>query len=227
MKIYSLIQGKWIDGRYVATYREGFEYSGPIARFDRGQSKQVAQQGMAQSAQDQANATGALANTNTALQNYNTGLNRFMQFGRQTYGPNGEFMRDTNTLANTTAAAGSKGIGANLALNAMRTGDNTANYANVAAESQRQADRDLTTQLAQADQSRLAQLTAINQYGVDASKFPATVQAGLYGQSTGGASSNLGPASSAAGQPSLGQSLLGPIIGGVSAVGAGLASRKP
>jgi hypothetical protein len=226
MKIYTRIEGKWINGLPVVTRRTGFDYSGPVALLDRGQSKQVANQGMTQSGQDQANATGALASTNAALQNYNTGLNRFMQFGRQTYGSNGTFMRDANTLANTTAAAGSKGIGAKLALNAMRTGDNTANYANVAAESQRQADRDLTSQLATADQSRLAQLTAINQYGVDASKFPATVQAQLYGTSTGGASSNLGPAASAAGQPSLGQSIAGNIIGAVGTAAGGYLSKK-
>jgi len=48
-------------------------------------------------------------------------------------------MRDANTLANTTAAAGQTNLTGNLALNALRTGQNTAGYAGTVAESQRQS----------------------------------------------------------------------------------------
>jgi hypothetical protein len=186
----------------------------------RTQQKQVAQQGMAQSAQDQQNAQGALAATNKSLQDYSGNLNNFMQFGRQTYGKNGEFMRDQNTIANTTAAAGSNAISGNLALNAMRTGENTANYAPTAAESTRGASRDLTSQLAGADATRLQNLTNVNQYGVQASALPAQVQAGLYGSSTGAAAGNLGPAASTANQPGYLDELTQQLIGGGATVGA-------
>jgi len=128
-------------------------------------------------------------------------VDRFLRFGRQTYGANGEFMRDANTLANTTAAAGQTNLTGNLALNALRTGQNTAGYAGTVAESQRQSSRDLTDRLATADANRLQQLTAVNQYGVEASKLPAQVQAGLYGAGTSGSTGQLDAASSAAKTP--------------------------
>jgi hypothetical protein len=167
----------------------------------RTESKQAAQQGMAQSAQDQANAQADRAATNKSLGDYKTSLNNFMNFGRKTFGANGEYMRDQNTLANTTAAAGQTNLTGNLALNAMRTGENTAGYAGTAAESQRQSSKDLTNQLATADSDRLKQLTGVEQFGVQASSLPASVQAGLYGTSSGGSGNQLGSAANAAKTP--------------------------
>lgn len=164
----------------------------------RSEAKKVVAQGTTQSAQDQANAQASLAATNKSLSDYSSGLKGFLRFGRQTYGAGGEFQRDQNTIANTTAAAGANKVGGDLALNAMRTGENTSNYAPTLAESQRAASRDLTGQLATADATRLQNLTNINQFGVQASALPASVQAGLYGTATGGAGSQLSSASSAA-----------------------------
>lgn len=167
----------------------------------RTQANATAAQGQAQSGQNAQNAQQALSATNTDLTNYSNNLTNFMKFGRQTYGKNGEFMRDQNTLANTTASAGNQAIQGNLALNAMRTGANTANYANTAASSQRSAEQNLTNQLASADAQRLQNLTNINQYGVQASALPAQIQAQLYGTSTGGEAGNLGAAASASQVP--------------------------
>lgn len=164
----------------------------------RSESKQISQQSEANSAQNQGNAQTALTSTNKSLGDYKTSLDSFMKFGRQTYGANGEFMKDQNTLANTTAAAGTTNLKGDLATNALRTGENTAGYAGTAAESQRQSERDLTNQLATADSSRLDKLTAINQYGVQASALPSQVQAGLYGTSLGGSNAAMGTAASAA-----------------------------
>src|SRR5216684_1191 len=108
----------------------------------RTESKQVSQQGMAQSSQDHANAQAALASANKSLDKHSSTLDSFMNFGRKTYGEDGDFMKTQNTLANTTAAAGTSGVAGNLALNAMRTGENTATYANTVAESARQSSRD-------------------------------------------------------------------------------------
>jgi hypothetical protein len=188
----------------------------------RTESKNVANQGMAQSKQDQANAQTSLTSTNTAVGDYSKNLNNFMKFGRQTYGANGEYMRDQNTLATTTAAAGANNLKSNLALNAMRTGENTGNYADTVAESQRQSSRDLTNQLATADANRLQQLTAINQYGVQASQFPATVQAGLYGTSVGGAGSQLSAASGAAKTPGFWDTFAPALAQGAGAAAAGI-----
>ena len=148
----------------------------------RSESKKVANQGMAQSSQDHANAQSALASANKSLAKHSSTLDSFMNFGRKTYGAGGEFMKDQNTLANTTAAAGTSGVAGNLALNALRMGENTSGYANTVAESARQSSRDLIDHLAGADADRLSRLTAINQFGVQASALPAEVQAGLYGR---------------------------------------------
>jgi hypothetical protein len=204
-----------------------YDYDGPVALAGRSESKQVVNQGTKQSAQDQANAQAALGATNSAVGQYNNQLNTFLRFGRQTYGANGQFMKDQNTLANTTAAAGTNNLKGNLALNAMRTGENSSNYANTVAESQRQSSRDLTNQLATADANRLQQLTAINQYGVDASKFPATVQAGLYGTSVGGSAEQLKPAASAAQTPGFWDTFAPALASGAGAAAGGYFKGKP
>lgn len=164
----------------------------------RSESAQISKQSAANSAQDQGNAQTAIAATNKSLQDYSSNLKNFMGFGRKTYGQGGEFMKDQNAIANTTAAAGSNAIKGNVALNSMRTGENTAGDAASIAESQRGAERDMTSQLAGADASRLDKLTAINQYGVQASALPASVQSGLYGTSLGGSNQAEGTAASAA-----------------------------
>jgi hypothetical protein len=187
----------------------------------RAESKKVANQGMAQSATDQANARAALGKTNSSLAKYSSNLDSFMRFGRATYGKNGEFMRDANTVANTTAAAGATSLKGDLALNAQRTGENTAGYADTAAESKRQSERDLTSGLVGADADRLKQLTAVNQYGVQASALPAGVQAGLYGTSTGGSGSQLSTAADAAKTPSFWDQFLPAIAGGAGTAAAG------
>jgi hypothetical protein len=154
----------------------------------RAETTQAQKQSIAQSAQDQANAQAALKDTNKSLSDYSGNLDNFLSFGRRTYGQGGEFMKDQNAIATGTAAAGSNAIKGDLALHTMATGENTGGYAGSVAESRRQAERDMTSQLAGADATRLQNLTNINQYGVDASKFPAQVQAGLYGSGIAGAS---------------------------------------
>src|SRR5258707_535260 len=106
MKVFTRSEYIWDGSRYVLAREEFFGYEGLIALCDRGQSKATAEQARGQSAQDQANAQAALAKTNSDLTNYEGNVSKFMKFGRDTYGANGEYMRDANTLANTTAAAG-------------------------------------------------------------------------------------------------------------------------
>jgi hypothetical protein len=81
--------------------------------------------------------------------------------------------------------------------------------------------RDLTDRLAGADADRLSRLTAINQYGVQASAVPAEVQASLYGTGTGGSGSQLSTAADAAKTPSFWDQFLPAIAGGAGAAAAG------
>ena len=187
----------------------------------RTESTEVANQGMAQSSEDQANAQQALSSTQSSVNNYSNQLNNFLRFGRQTYGANGEYMRDQNTLATGTAKAGSDQIAGNLALNAMRTGENTSGYAGTIAASRNQAEQNLTQQLAGADANRLQQLTAVNQYGVQASALPAEINSSLYGTSTGGSGNQLSSAANAAKTPGFWDTFAPALAGAAGQVASG------
>jgi hypothetical protein len=187
----------------------------------RGQSAQVANQGMQQSSEDQANAQSALGSIGTSLGNYNGALNNFLKSGRSIYGANGEYMADQNTLANQTASAGATATGGALALNAERTGENTSGYGTTLASAKSQAAQNVENELASADATRLQNLMAVNQYGVQAEQFPAQVYGSIYGTSTSGASGELGDAANAAKTPGFWDEFAPALVGGASSVGAG------
>src|ERR1700732_1536 len=176
MRISTLVEYRFVNGMLELVREEGFEYEGPLLLAGRTESTAVANQGMAQSAQNQKNAQSSLAAANKSIAGYNSSLDDFMKFGRRTYGAGGEFMKDQNAIATTTAAAGANKIAGDAAVNAMRTGENTANAPPALAESTRAASRDLTNQLATAEGNRLQQLTNVNQFGVQASALPAQGQ---------------------------------------------------
>lgn len=192
------------------------------------ESKKVANQSLTTSTGLLNNANQSLSNTNNAVGNFNKNLQGFMRFGRQTYGANGEFMRDVNATATTTAAAGQKGLQGDLALNAMRTGANTGGYAATEAAARRQGQQDVNNTLIQGDQQRLAALTDVEKTGLDASKFPAQVYSSLYGPSASGAVSALNPAEGAARQAdqNFGDTLVGDLIQGGAAVGSAAVGGK-
>jgi hypothetical protein len=151
-----------------------------------------------------------------------------MKFGRNVYGANGEFAKDQSAIANTTAAAGSNAIKGNVALDRMRTGGNTAGDAAAIAESQRGAERDMTSQLAGADATRLQNLTNLNQFGVQASSLPAQVQAGLYGTGTSGSVGQGSNQASAAKTPGFFDQFLPAVVGAAGTAAAGFIDRgKP
>jgi hypothetical protein len=226
MRVSTLVEYRFVNGQLEPVREEGFEYTGPVALAGRSESKQVVNQGTAQSAQDQQAAQSSLAAANKSITGYNQNLDDFMKFGRRTYSPTGEFMRDANTLATTTAAAGSNKIAGDTALNAMRTGENTANAAPALAESTRSASRDLTSQLAGADTTRLQDLTNINQFGVQASALPAQVQASLYGTGTSGSGSQLSTAGDAAKTPGFFDTFLPALVGGAATAAGGYFTGK-
>lgn len=172
----------------------------------RGTSEKIANQGIdvskqdsALSQQNQRNAQNSYNDTNKSIGDYNANLKGFMDYGNKTYGEGGDFAKDMNVRANTTAAAANAATAGNLALNAGRTGANTAGYAGTLAESTRGGARDMTAELASADSERLKNLTGIQQTGLDASKFPAQLQAQMYGTGAGAAVGSLGNAGNALG----------------------------
>lgn len=224
MKIITFARYQWMDGNYRKIEEAAVEYDGPLALADRKTSSQIAQQGIANSAQNQTNAQNSLGSANTALKNYSSNLDNFMKFGRDTYGQGGEFAADQNAISSGAAAAGTKSIAGDLALNKLRTGQNSASYAPTLASARGNAEQNLTQNLAGADATRLQNLTNINQQGVQMSALPAQIQAQLYGTSLGGANSALGTGEQAsAASPSFTDmlpGLLGPAIGAAGNVGA-------
>lgn len=191
----------------------------------RTESKQVSQQGQAQSAQDQANAQKSLADTNASLGDYKANLGRFMNFGRQTYGEGGDYQKTQNTLANTAAGAGHTALEGDLAMRSMRTGENTSGYATAAGEDSRARQRDVVNEMAQSNADRLKNLSSVEQYGVDASKVPAEIQASLYGTGTSGANGALSNAANAAKTPSLWDTLGPALIQAGGSVAGGFAGK--
>jgi hypothetical protein len=189
-----------VHGRAVfpVLEKEEFEYSGPVAECRNEKSKQVTDQSLNTNKQLLATSSGQLAKTGEGINQFNERLKRFSDFGRRTYGDNGEYMRNANTMANTTASAGQTALQGDLAMNAMRTGANTSGFAETAAESRRAGQRDMTDFLAKSNADRLAKLSQVEQIGLEESKFPAQVNASLYAPSVSGSVGALSPAASAA-----------------------------
>src|SRR5262250_1398449 len=72
----------------------------------RSESKQVTQQQMQQSAQDQQNAQASLAGENQAIGNLQNSINRFGRWNWNTFRPGGEFIRNATTLATSANSGG-------------------------------------------------------------------------------------------------------------------------
>jgi hypothetical protein len=66
-------------------------------------------------------------------------------------------------------------------------------------------------------------LTAINQYGVQASPLPAEVQGSLYGTGTGGSGNQLGSAADAAKTPGFFDTFFPSLVGAAGTAAAGFA----
>lgn len=186
----------------------------------RSESKAAFKQSQSNAAQDQGNAQAALGQTNAAVNQYNQNLKNFMRFGRQTYGANGEFAKTTNAQATQAAAAGSRAMEGDLALNALRTGENTAGYASSVGEERRKASSDMTGTLVNANADRLNKLASIQQTGLQASQFPAGVYSSLYGSGLSAANGQQASATDAAKTPGFWDSIAGDLVKGGATVGA-------
>src|SRR6266404_9089314 len=110
MRISTLVEYRLVNGVLELVREEGFEYTGPIVLAGRSEAKQVVNQVTAQSAQQEKNAQASFAGANKSIAEYSGNLDRFMKFGRDVYGQGGEFAKTQNTIANTTAAAGTNKI---------------------------------------------------------------------------------------------------------------------
>lgn len=167
----------------------------------RSESKAVEKQATSQSKGDQQLAEGFGGNLYTSIGKYRQRLNDYMDFGNRIYGEGGEFAQTANTESTDVAEGGARGLESDLALNSLRSGENTAGYATTAAESRRQGARELTKTLADKNLQRLAALSHIQETGLQAEQFPAEMEQRESAAAMGSAASSLGPAASAAAQP--------------------------
>ena len=188
----------------------------------RSESKQAYNDSRAAQQQMAAQAQQALDKTNAAMSDYNNRLNDFMNFGRATYAPGGEYDRENTLLGTSVSSGGAESTADQLSDFNKRTGGmNSAQTGAAAEEIARSNQRGLTQFLAGAADDRMNKQTAIEQYGVGASALPADVYGRIYGTATGGMEGALGNETKAAQTPGFWDTFLPGLISGAGAAAGG------
>ena len=165
----------------------------------RGQSTQAFNTASDENATDFGNAQSAFGSTENAIGNYNNQLAKFVSGNPYTKG--GEYDQTINTGLANVSDAGANSLQGALQSQALRTGQNSAADAATAAVGAQQNTRDLSSNLAAAQQKRIAGETSYNTTALDAAKEPVTANANLYGTSTNAADGTLGDETQAAKTP--------------------------
>ena len=188
----------------------------------RSESKQVTQQQMQQSAQNQANAQTALGGENQAIGDFRKSITDFGNWNWNEFQPGGEFMKDATTLATSANSGGKNSFEDYMSGLATRTGSGTTPQMIVAAEeNDREGRRKMQDRLLAADQQRIAALG----HGLETVMGAEGSIPGMYGSqysaSLGGAGSAGANAANAARTPGFWDSFLPALAGGAATVGAG------
>jgi hypothetical protein len=166
----------------------------------RGQSTQAFNTASDENATDFGNAQSAFGSTENAIGNYNNQLAKFVS--GSPYTPGGEYDQTINTGLANVSNAGANSLAGALQSQARRTGQNSAADAATAAAASQQNTRDLSGDLAQAQQQRIAAQAGYNQAALGASAQPIGANQALYGTSSNAADSVLGDENQAAKTPS-------------------------
>jgi hypothetical protein len=165
----------------------------------RGQSTQAFNTASNENATDFDNSQSAFGSTEGAIANYNNQLAKFVSGNPYTQG--GEFDQTINTGLANTADAGANSLAGALQSQARRTGQNSAADAATASAAAQQNTRNLASQLASAQQQRIAGEAGYNQTALGASTTPIGANQALYGGSLNAANSALGDETQAAKTP--------------------------
>jgi hypothetical protein len=165
----------------------------------RGQSTQAFNTAADQNATDFGNQQAAFGSTENAIGNYNNQLAKFLSNNPYTRG--GEYDQTINTGLSNVSDAGANSLAGALQAQAQRTGQNGAADAATAATGALQNTRDLSADLAQAQQKRIAGEAGYNQAALGASAVPIGANQSLYGTSTSAADGTLGDETQAAKTP--------------------------
>jgi hypothetical protein len=164
----------------------------------RGQSTQAFNTASNENATDFGNAQSAFGNTENAIGNYNNQLAKFVS--GNPYSQGGE--QTINTGLANVSDAGSNSLQGALQAQARRTGQNSAADAATAAAAAQQNTRDLSSELANAQQKRISSEAAYNQAALGASAEPIGANESLYGTSSNATDSALGNETQGARTPS-------------------------
>ncbi len=166
----------------------------------RGQSSSVESTASKNSATDQSNAQSSYGATQSDIQDYKDAVGKFMS--SDPYGGNGEYDSTIKTGLANTLDAGSNSLRGALQSQAERTGQNSAAGTATAAEYARQNQRQLTGDLASAEQQRIGDEAAYQQQGVQDSAVPIGAEGQLYSTSVSAGNQALGTAADTAKVPS-------------------------
>ena len=166
----------------------------------RGQSTQAFNTASNENATDFGNAPSAFGSTQNAIGNYNNQLANFVS--GNPYTPGGEYDQTINTGLANVSDAGSNSLQGALQAQALRTGQNSAADAATAAAAAQQNTRNLSSDLANAQQQRISSEAGYNQAALGASAEPIGANESLYGGSSNAADSTLGNETQAGKTPS-------------------------
>jgi hypothetical protein len=183
----------------------------------RGQSTQAFNTAANENATDFGNAQSAFGNTENAIGNYNNQLASFVS--GNPYTPGGEFDQAINTGLANVSDAGSNSLQGALQAQARRTGQNSAADAATASSAGQQNTRTLSSDLANAQQQRIAGEAGYNQAALSASGLPISANQSLFGTSANAADSVLGDETQASKTPSFWDEVGNSLAGNLGRVG--------
>src|SRR5271156_3794607 len=183
----------------------------------RGQSTQAFNTASDENVTDFGNAQSAFGSTQNAIGNYNNQLANFVS--GNPYTPGGDFDQTINPGLSNVSDAGSSSLAGALQAQSRRTGQNSAADAATAAAGAQQNTRDLSGDLAAAQQKRIAGEAGFNQAALGASAVPISANQSLFGTSSNAADSVLGDETQAAKTPSFLDQLGGSLAGNLGKIG--------
>lgn len=147
----------------------------------RGQSTQTFNSASGENTTNFGNAQNAFGAAQNDIGNFQNQLSQFVSGNPYTQG--GEFDQTINPALTNLSDAGADSLEGALQAQARRTGQNSAADAATAASAAEQNTRNLSSDLAQAQQQRIAGEAGYNRDALQASAEPEEMEAGLFGAS--------------------------------------------
>lgn len=179
----------------------------------RGQSTQTFNTAASENAANFGNAQNALGAAQNDIGSYQNQLASFVS--GNPYQAGGEYDRTINQGLTNVSDSGANSLQGALQSQALRTGQNSAANAATAASAAAQNTRNLSSDLASAQQQRIAGQAGYNQAALQASAVPAQMESSLYGAAGGQGNQELGTEEGAAQTPSFWDQVGSSIAGGL------------